>query len=372
MPKPSVATHDICLVIADMGCGGAQRVASQLAGIWAGRGQRVCVITLSDGENDFFSLPANVRRVSLHGRADSNSLFTAIWRNLKRLHALRSALRQSRAKHVVSFVGAINILTVLASRGLGVRVVISERNDPRRQSLGRFWDQLRRWIYPRADVVTANSYDAVEALSDFVPRGRLAFVPNPVAIDETDCAAPLTRPTILNVGRLTHQKAQDVLIDAFALIADEFGNWELAIAGTGEIERSLRERAAEAGIAERVVFLGQVKNLFDYYRSAEIFALPSRFEGTPNAVLEAMSCGLSVIVSSTAGGALQHVENDVTGVIVSPGDPAELATALKKLMSDPGLRRRLGAAAGARIEQYQSHNVVAAWDEILFPEYTFE
>lgn len=360
-----VRRHDICMVISDLSAGGAERVFSQLANAWATEGRLVSVVTFSDGKADFFPLSLQVRRISIGGLAPSHGLFGAIGANIRRLSALRRAINASGAPCVLSFTGSMNVLTVLATLGLGLRVCISERNDPARQSLGRFWDMMRRRTYPMADQVTANSRGALSSLARFVPAEKLVFAPNPIAQGQSSVAVPHSGPTILNVGRLAPQKAQDVLIDAFARVAEADKEWRLVIVGSGECEAALRQQAERRGIANRVSFVGQVDDPFPYYRAAEIFALPSRFEGTPNALLEAMSTSLPCIVSDASGGPLEYVEDGNTGLVVTSDNVEQLAAALLRLMQAPNFRERLGRAASRRLQGQTMALVLDTWSRAL-------
>jgi glycosyltransferase involved in cell wall biosynthesis len=102
-----------------------------------------------------------------------------------------------------------------------------------------------------------------------------------------------------------------------------------------------------------------------FYHAANFFVLPSRVEGTPNALLEAMSCGLPVIVSDGAPGPLELVEDGVTGLVVPVNDAAALAAALRRLASDGELRSRLGEAARARVSEYDLPRALAAWESVV-------
>ena len=359
--------HDLCMAIADLSAGGAQRVFSQLANHWAAQGLKIAVVTLSEERDDFFRLDPRVDRQSIGGLKPSSGAFNALVANLRRLLALRRAIAVADAPCVLSFVGAMNVMCIAASAGLGRRVIISERNDPSRQSLGRFWDRMRRWLYPRADLVTANSEAALRALAAFVPARKLAYVPNPIARAEGSELAALPPQTVLNVGRLTAQKAQDVLLDAFAQATSEMtgSEWHLAFIGSGECEAALRQQADALGIAERVLFIGQVGDPFPYCRAAGIFALPSRFEGTPNALLEAMSCGLPPIVSDASGGPLDYVTDGESGLVVAANDAPSLARALARLMSDSALRTRLGNAARDRLRNHSFESALETWQAVL-------
>ncbi len=361
----SLAHHDLAFVISDLGPGGTQRVLTTVTETLAARGVRICVITLAAPEGDFFALHAAITRLTIGGDRASSSLAGALAGNLRRLLALRRALKQAGATTVMSLIGVTNILTVLAGFGLGLRIVISERNDPARQSLGRTWDRLRRLLYRRADLVTANSQAAIAALAAYVPREKLAYLPNPLPPQTAGSELAEAARVILNVGRLTAQKAQDVLIDAFASLAADHPEWRLELLGEGEAEAALRGRAEAFGLTPRVHFRGLSKDPWRHYHEAGIFVLASRFEGTPNALLEAMSCGLPVIVSDAPGGMRDLIEHDVNGLVVPGDDVRALADALRLLIEDRARRQRLGAAAQAHLSASGLDRAMATWNQIL-------
>lgn len=358
-PFRAALHHDVALVIADLGGGGAQRVLTTLANRWAAAGRRVAVITFSHPDSDSFALNNGVTRISLGARHSRSP----IGANLSRVRALRRALKASSAPTVLAFVGATNVLAVAANIGLGKRLLISERNDPALQSLGRAWDLLRRLAYARAAVVTANSRSAIESLARFVPRQKLVFVPNPLV-------APATLPErrrenlILNVGRLAPQKAQDVLLAAFALLVRDAPGWRLVILGDGPERPALALRARALGVEQLVDFPGY-SDPWPYYARASVFALPSHFEGTPNALLEAMSMGVPAVVTDASGGPLEVVSNGVSGIVVPPGDPTALAAALKALVSDSSLRERMGEAAVRSVRPATDGSALRIWDDLL-------
>jgi len=355
--------HDVALIIGDLSEGGAQRVVTTLANAWTEAGHRVAIITIAGAELDYFDVSSRVTRLAVGQAGASPGPLVAIATTLRRIRGLRALIKKTRAPVAVAFVGSTNVLAILATRGLGVRVVISERNDPARQSLGRIWDALRRWLYRHADLVTANSYAALTTLQRFVPVERLAYAPNPLSMPSSLPPRSVC-PVILNVGRLHPQKGQDILISAFASATAELPEWRLAIAGSGDLEMPLRAQAAALGVESRVDLLGLV-DPWPHYARAAIFALPSRFEGTPNALLEAMSLGVPPVVSNASGGPLEFVEHGVTGLVVPPDDAIALATTLNLLIQDEGLRARLGEAARARVEECAVAPVLAQWEGLI-------
>ena len=355
----SLAGHDVALVIADLGGGGAQRVLSTLATSWTDAGRRVCVITLAPPSMDVLQLDDRVTRIALHAVGSRRSVLDALWSNLVRVRRLRDAIRSSGAPVIVSFIGVTNVLTVLATRGLGCRVVVSERNDPARQSLGSIWDRARRWAYRRADAVTATNADALATLAAWVPRDRLAVVPTPVILP--------TEPTVgeqvvLSVGRLHRQKGHDVLIRALAIAEAE--GWRGVILGDGPERGALTSLVQELHVD--VELAGHVDDPGPWYRRAGIFVLASRYEGVPNALLEALAHHIPAIVTDTCPGALELVEDEASALVV-PGDDAEaLARAIQRLVDDRQLRTRLGEGGRESVGRRSIETVLPVWDRVVF------
>jgi glycosyltransferase involved in cell wall biosynthesis len=286
---------------------------------------------------------------------------------LWRVPALQRHLRQISPDVVVSFLGATNILTIASARKLPVRLVISERNDPGRQTLDEPWQTLRPIVYPLADVVTANSHGALERMRDYCPREKLAYLPNPVVAAE-GVGSPRAN-AILFLARLVPQKAPEVLVDAFATFARENPEWTLHFAGDGPMQTELIERACRHGIADKVTFHGLVSDPTTLLRSCRIFVLPSRFEGTPNSLLEAMAAGLACVVTDASPGPLTLIEHGVSGLVVRTDDVADLSAALRHLAQDQDLCFKLAATAIERTRPYHLENVAQEWSRLLFAPY---
>lgn len=340
----------IAIVIESLGGGGAQHVASALANHWAANGVSVVAITFSNPQTDVFKLDTRVRRMVVDGGTVSPNALAGLVANAARIRAIRAAIRASGADTVLSFVGSMNVLTILACLGLGKRVIISERNDPARQSLGRIWDGLRRFLYPRADLVIANSQAAIATMKAYVPAQKLLWLPNPLRrAGEAAKIETARKPFFLAVGRLDTQKAYDILLTAFAEVARDH-DINLVILGNGPLREALQAQGRELKLADRIVFMGRVDDPFPWYRSAIALVHPARFEGMPNAVLEAMSEGLPPIVSDAQEGLRGIVQDGQSGLVVAVESASELASAMRKLMDDPALRSRLSSGAKAGVE----------------------
>jgi glycosyltransferase involved in cell wall biosynthesis len=356
---------DVALVTSDLKAGGAQRVLVLLANHWAAQGRRVVVVTQAGLEEDFFQLDSKVRRIVSGGIGASPDPVRRVLRNLRGVALLRRALIEAGAPVAVAFVGRTAVRAVLAGLGLKLRLVAAERNDPGRQNLGPPWDLLRRLLYRRAHLVLANSQAGVAALAHFVPAGKLAFAPNPPPTPPAGAAAAKRGRCFLAVGRLHYQKAYDVLLDAFAIVAPRFPEWRLVVLGDGELRAELAGRAQALGLADRIDWLGRQADPWPWFRAADVFVLPSRFEGTPNALLEAMSCAAPPIVSDATAGALEYVSDGESGLVAPVNDAGALAAAMARLAADPALRARLGQAARLRVATPSFAEAVATWERLL-------
>jgi len=357
----------IAIVIESLGGGGAQHVAVTLANAWAVKGVPVTMITMQSPTADKFHVDPHVRRYVIGGVGMSANFIAAIGANISRLQGLRKALSQSDAHTVLSFVGSTNVLAVLASIGLPCRVVVSERNDPARQSLGTVWDLLRRWTYKRASMIIANSRAAIETMKAYAPAERMIWLPNPLreASAEEKEAPEVSRPCFLAVGRLNAQKGYDVLLSAFATAAAALPDWNLILLGDGPLRPDLEAQAAKLNIAGRVHFEGYIADPFPWYRASSVFVHPARFEGLPNSVLEAMSEGLPVIVTDSQTGLQDFVQDGTTGVVVPTDNVHRLAHAMVSLAQDQTRRQRLGDAGRAAVAPCRSDHAVEAWSRAL-------
>jgi glycosyltransferase involved in cell wall biosynthesis len=162
------------------------------------------------------------------------------------------------------------------------------------------------------------------------------------------------------IGRLVRQKGIDILLQAIANVPEV----RLTIAGKGELEPDLRCTVTELGLDDRVEFVGWVDPASIFQR-VDAVALPSRNEGLPLVLLEAMHVGLPVVASSV-GSVAEAIEDGKTGLLVPPEDSQTLARALAGLAESPPRRRRLGAAAQHRAQQHFSPAAMAAGYHMIY------
>ncbi len=358
----------IAFVIFSLSGGGAERVASTLVNYWANAGDQVTLVTIDSSDSDFYSLDSRVMRIALDLRRRSRNWAEFVRNNVQRVRHLRKVIRACEPDVVVSFLDTTNVLVLLASLGLGVPIVVSERTDPRRHSLSRIPRWLRRLVYPLAGGLVVQTHDVGSWARQIVCGEAVYVIPNPVAQLPADfCRSDETkrRRTAIAIGRIDFFKGFDLLLAAFACCSEKHPDWSLRIIGDGPERERLTMLAAELGLEHRFRLDGIVKEPNSILHEADLFVLSSRYEGFPNALLEAMACGLPVISFDCPSGPREIIRDGIDGVLVPPGDVEALANAMDRLMGTEQERRRLGARAVEVCERFSVSRVMAMWQDVL-------
>jgi glycosyltransferase involved in cell wall biosynthesis len=359
----------LALMISSLSAGGAERVLATLAGALSKRGHDVIVLTDASTSLDHYLLPAGVRRIALNLQSDSERLPDRVGRNLLRVKYVRRVICEISPGAVVAFGDTVNARALLSCVGLRLPVLVSERTDPRQHVLPWPWRALRRLLYPLAAFVVVQTESVAGWARSFIPTQRVRVIPNPVR----PLPSPEIRPealghrrTVIAVGRLGREKGFDQLLNAFQGSALAGPTWQLVILGEGPERASLQRQVEELGLQGSVLMPGVVRDPEQWLQHAELFVLSSRFEGFPNALLEAMQCGLPVAAFDCPSGPGEIVRHEQTGLLVPPGDTEALSAAISRLANDENLRRRLGSAAAADVAtRFSLERISAMWEEML-------
>ena len=223
-----------------------------------------------------------------------------------------------------------------------------------------------RVIWRNASALVANSNGLRALALAFAPEAEIRLIPNGVDLAQFSPAKrDWGQPRLLSVGRVVYQKGLDLGMQALAELEDL--DWEWTIAGDGNCRAELQVQAEQLGISSRIHFVGwqSKEQLAALYRQANLFVFPSRHEGMPNAMLEAMACGLPVIASEIAGSE-ELVLHNQTGLLFPSEDVVGLRDELRVLLVDAALRKRMGAAGRARVEaEYTWGGVAARYIDLL-------
>ena len=365
----------ILIVISSMGGGGAERVTANLANFWAKKGWKVTILTFAAPDvDDAYEISPCVERI--HFRAGSQSTCTFIGRiitNIKRITFIRTVIKKLNPNIGIGMMTGANILLPLASLGLGLKIVGSERTHPPMYPIRPLLELSRKYLYGMNDTIVAVTTETAEWIRSHTNAKRVKVIPNAVqyplpisnprlAISET--CSPL-RKILLAVGRLSEEKQFNLLIEAFRLLSPLYSDWDLVILGEGPLRQNLEKQIANYGLHGRIFLPGRAGNVGEWYEYADIFVLCSRVEGFPNTLLEAMSYGMPCVSFDCDTGPRDIIQNEVNGLLIGDMTTEGLSRALNKLMGDHGMQERLSARASHVREKYSFREHIKRWERFF-------
>lgn len=348
---------------------GTQRVLTQLAEGLASRGHEQTVVCLNDSWDK--ALVASLRRIPTEVRIVGKAAlasgygFLSIWR----------WLRHERFDVAVTMLFFSDVIGRVLARWGGVPRVISSL-----RARNVHYSSLQRWLVRAtiglADAVVINSSYLRDfaAVEEGVQPDHIFVIPNGVCAEDyakpicqgllrAELGLPPDGQMVGSVGRLTWQKGFDVLLRAFSLLPHQ--DFNLLIFGVGREEAKLRALAAKLSLQKRVHFAGYRRDVPCLLGALDLYVHPARFEGMPNALLEAMAATRPIIASS-ADGNQELIEDGTHGWLVPPNDPVTLAKTIQEALSDPAEARRRAAAARQRVATHFSvEAMVMAWERLL-------
>lgn len=353
----------ILLVISSLSSGGAERVMSDMADFLVEKGYSVSLVTLNPWVDDFYNLNEKINRIPFETFSTSGSLIGKIMFNMGRIFQLRALIKKNNPDVVLSFLDVTNVTTIIASSGLNVKVVVSERIDPEvNPLLNKFWFNLRRFLYKRADAVVAQTINASFWLNKNC-KIKTHVIPNPVRkLVKRDIERG---KTIVSIGRLDKQKGHDFLIKSFSEIEKKYSDWTLEIYGEGIEKQALNNLISSFNLSSKVFLRGVTHDIEDVLSKAGIFVLSSRFEGFPNVLLEAMSLECPVISTNCKSGPSEIIKNGVNGYLVDVDDKKQMAQAMALLIESRSKREKLSASSGLIRDEYSQEEIMKKW-EVLF------
>ena len=357
----------VALFVYSLGTGGAERQVSILARELVERGYEVELFLVH--HTVFYALPANIRVRVL----DDAPLFLHPLQKLLRLVPLaRKYAKLCDADISISFMNRPNYINVLSKFfGNKARIVVAERGAPRfhfRGLEGAVSKFLIWHLYPRADIIVANSAGSAKDLREFFGIQNVIAIPNAFDLDEIQRLAKEPIPekkerfTFITVGRLDRGKNHRLLIEALAKSGLDADLW---IIGEGPLRQNLEVLAAKLGLQERVKLLGRRTNPFAYLARADCFVFGSTNEGFPNVLVEAMACGLPMISTDCPFGPAEILEEGKYGMLVPNGDADAMSEAMRKIATDAALCKNLAKNATIRAKDFDKEKIIAKWLKVF-------
>jgi glycosyltransferase involved in cell wall biosynthesis len=374
--------------------GGAETQAYALSEELAGRGYEIQILTRRIksefpvkeviGSNQVYRLSP----VGLSHKANVFVMFTAIW------HLIRHR-RTFEVLHVHG-IGPLGIASIIASKLLRKKVIlkIASYGDLRRRDAvgiapSLFSRVVRRillppriwfWFLGQANCIVTISRE-IEEEANSLNLAKNTYIPNgvdtkkyvPASVNEkTSIKHELNLPAghlLVFLGRLVDGKRGDVLIQGIPSVLEKYPETLTVFLGTGrlqqdDVEEELKQQVNNLGLEDNVYFAGEVNNAVSYLQAADVFVFPSEKEGLPNALLEAMACGLPSVVCEIGG--VTDIADETTSWVVPVGDVGAFSQAIISALSNPDEAQKRGTEARRKIESQFSLEVVADAYEALY------
>ncbi len=345
-------TARIAVFLPSLRGGGAEKAVLAIAEGLGERGHQVDLVLVERAGPHVERAAARCRLVDLGAR-----------RTLVALPSLVGYLRRERPQALLTTLTHASAVAIVARElaGVPLRLVVREGNHVTRAAelsrglRSRLMPRFARWVYPLADALVANSQGVADELVTGLelPAGKVSVIPNLLPLDEmaaraADAGPPVAGleepPWIVAAGRLVPQKDFATLLAAFALVR-RASQARLVILGEGPEREALGAQAARLGLSSAVTFAGFQANPYPWLARGRVFALSSRWEGSPNVLAEAMALGVPVVATDCPSGPAELLAGGRLGRLVPVGDSAALAAAILATLAAPSAAADLRAAA---------------------------
>lgn len=332
--------------------GGAQRVITLLADEYVRLGWSVHMAVLLENKVGYkISDRIVIHDIVRRGNQVKN---TAKW-----IKGIKRILESENPDVVVSFAGRINMITMLAARGTGVPVLVSERNDPAHDRRSKPEQWLCKRFYARADKVVFQTQYQARYYEKWC-RENSVIIGNPISAPVYE--GEHKKKDIVCVGKLMDQKNHPMMIRAFKQIAEEFPDKQVWIYGEGAKREELEALIRSKGLEGRIRLPGNSDHIFDILRENEYFVMCSDYEGLSNALLEAMISGM-VCITTLWNGVEEIVQDGMNGYLIPVGDTDALAEKLRTVLrTDNESIRKQGIETGKR---YSGDTVLQQWRQTI-------
>ena len=354
----------VVLYIDSLKIGGAERVTLTFSRWLERNGWNPILLTRRSKDFDFYPIPDSIERVvepEPPPWVSSLRILTFPWR----ICWLIGWLRKKKITLAIGMTTKPAIKLLLAASPLGIPCVVSERNFPSLKRVQFSWSLLRRLSYPWSVLQIVQTKGTGRWLNSHITESPQLLLPNPVQwplpkFDPCICphswlddaGVPVDSPILLAAGTKINQKGFDFLMQVFASLIEENADVHLIILGFSldinqdQIKR-LRELLVDFPRAQHQLhFPGKVGNMSDWYEAATIFLLPSRYEGFPNVLLEAMAHGCCCVASDCPHGPADLVSDQINGILMSGSASVEdWRLVLHQLLVNSNLRKKLANRA---------------------------
>lgn len=359
--KADVKKYRILLVIHALGYGGAGKMIVKLADALAQNEEYEVILYVEEKAGKHYPMDERVKIVQ-----ETKFFSNYLTRHFQEMFQLRRRVKEINPDLVISFQTNQNALSVYATRGRNIPVIISERGDP--YVYHNLVAKIKTWVINMAEGGVFQTHKAMEYYGKGLQsRSKVIYNPCPTDVVERPMWKG-RRNEISYVARFDiQQKRQDIMVEAFAKVVEMHPEMNLVFYGQGEPDMTeIKGLVKKMGIEKSVRFEGLVTDVIERIKDSKMFVLSSDHEGLPNSLIEAMIAGLPCVSTDCSpGGARELIEDGVNGLIVPVADPQKLADAILNLLDNPEKADKMGAEAQNLSKRLAPDVVFGQWKEYV-------
>ncbi|WP_299128694.1 glycosyltransferase [uncultured Winogradskyella sp.] len=355
----------IAFVIGAMSPGGAERVITNLSNQLINDFE-VTIITFTE-EEPFYPLNESVNIVPCFKTLEApKSAIGSLKLNYKLLKRVSKITKEHNIDLLIGFITSANVIATLAAKLNKIPCLISERNDPLKGDIPKFWLILRKLVYPKADCLIVQTEKVKQVYANTIKTKEMVVLPNPISTDLSKLRKDYSTDReniILSVGTFNNDKRQERIISAFEDL--QLDDWQLLLLGDGPNESKLKTIVKDRNLSHKVTLIPKVKNVEDYYNKAKIFAFASKAEGFPNVLLEAMHFGLPSLSTDCNYGPSELIEDGQNGFLVPVNDQDLFVEKLGELVFKKELHVAFSKKSRDTTEKFIDTHVTSSWKKLI-------
>ena len=361
MNKDNNHKYRVMLVIHALGYGGAGKMIVKLADALAQRDDIEVILYVEEKPGKHYPMDERVKVCQ-----ETEFFENYYTRHFQQIFQLRRRVKEIKPDLIISFQTNQNALAVLAAMGRHIPVIISERGDPYQYT--NIVAKLKNFVINKANGGVFQTHKAMEYFGKKLQkRSRVIYNPCPPDIVERP-KWENRKDEIAFVARFDiQQKRQDLMVDAFALVAPKHPEIKLAFYGVGEPDMTtIKTKVEKLGLQDHIIYKGLVKQVINEIKDSKLFVLSSDYEGMPNALIEAMVAGLPCVSTDCSpGGARELIEDGVNGYVTPCGDAEKLAKAINDMLDNPEKADAMGAKAQDITKTLAADKIFGEWNEYI-------
>ena len=358
--QSKIKNKTIIYVINDFNVGGAAKIMNWLSQESLNIFSKVYIISIYNlKEETKNKINEKIEIFDLNLKDNEKS---GILGRIRQIKKLKKEINKIDPDLICSFVSDVNVNTYFATRKSKAKIILAERGDP--FTLNKIWKRITNLDYK----IVAHFLFQTNTAKKFynLDDKKASVIPNPYSSEFKNTYDGHKENIIYSAGRLVREKGFDILINSFAEVYESYPNYELIIYGEGSERNNLELLIGKLDLSNNIKLPGYIDNIQKHIQNGTMFVLPSRYEGMPNVLIEAMMTGIPTIsMDCTPGGPRFLTDNGKRGVLVELGNQNQLTKSIINLIENDEIRSVYSKKGLELIEELNPDNILKLWIEMF-------